>query len=229
MPALVVVPPRPATARPPSAARPPPTVTRCSPASCSIPRLEASSGDRRMQFLCDSLRQLRDDLDGRLLVTRGRPEERIPRSPRRSTRRRCMSRRISRRMADDATIGCARRWATCHWWRRGRRIWCRRGASPRTTASPYKVFTPFFGRWRDMGWRSAARSGAKSARWVDPTKLGKRAKPVEIPDPGVELDLPAGEAAARRQWKKFVDTDSSTTATTATGPTTTAPAGCRPI
>src|ERR1700743_2026820 len=42
------------------------------------PRLEASSGDRRMQFLCDSLRQLRDDLDGRLLVTRGRPEERIP-------------------------------------------------------------------------------------------------------------------------------------------------------
>jgi deoxyribodipyrimidine photo-lyase len=42
------------------------------------PRLEASSGSRRMQFLCDSLRQLRDDLDGRLLVTRGRPDERIP-------------------------------------------------------------------------------------------------------------------------------------------------------
>src|ERR1700741_5016078 len=42
------------------------------------PRLEASSGARRMQFLCDSLRQLHDDLDGRLLVTRGRPEERIP-------------------------------------------------------------------------------------------------------------------------------------------------------
>ncbi len=42
------------------------------------PRLEASSGKRRMQYLCDSLRRLRDDLDGRLLVTRGRPEERIP-------------------------------------------------------------------------------------------------------------------------------------------------------
>ncbi|UQX11809.1 cryptochrome/photolyase family protein [Candidatus Mycobacterium methanotrophicum] len=42
------------------------------------PRLEASSGARRMQFMCDSLRRLRDDLDGRLLVTRGRPEERIP-------------------------------------------------------------------------------------------------------------------------------------------------------
>ncbi|MFZ1179354.1 MAG: deoxyribodipyrimidine photo-lyase, partial [Mycobacterium sp.] len=43
------------------------------------PRLEASSGRRRLQYLGDSLRQLRDDLGGRLLVTRGRPAERIPR------------------------------------------------------------------------------------------------------------------------------------------------------
>ncbi len=79
------------------------------------------------------------------------------------------------------------------------------GRVTKDDGDPYKVFTPFFGRWRDMGWRSAARSGAKSAQWVDPKQLGKRAKPAEIPDPGVELDLPAGEAAARRQWKKFVD------------------------
>ena len=43
------------------------------------PRLEASSGRRRLQFLGDSLRQLRDHLDGRLLVTRGQPEKQIPR------------------------------------------------------------------------------------------------------------------------------------------------------
>src|SRR5271166_3615336 len=43
------------------------------------PRLEASSGRRRLQFLGDSLRQLRDDLGGRLLVTRGQPEKQIPR------------------------------------------------------------------------------------------------------------------------------------------------------
>ena len=42
------------------------------------PELEASSGARRMQFLCDSLRGLRDELGGRLLVTRGRAQERIP-------------------------------------------------------------------------------------------------------------------------------------------------------
>jgi deoxyribodipyrimidine photo-lyase len=79
------------------------------------------------------------------------------------------------------------------------------GRVTKDDGEPYKVFTPFFGRWREMGWRSAARSGTKSARWVDPKQVGKRAKPAEIPDPGVELDLPAGEAAARRQWKTFVD------------------------
>ena len=42
------------------------------------PRLEASSGPRRLQYLGDALRQLQDDLDGRLLVTRGRPEKQIP-------------------------------------------------------------------------------------------------------------------------------------------------------
>ena len=41
------------------------------------PRLESSSGRRRLQFLGDSLRQLRDDLDGRLLITRGRPEDQV--------------------------------------------------------------------------------------------------------------------------------------------------------
>lgn len=43
------------------------------------PRLESSSGQRRLQFLGDSLRRLRADLDGRLLVTRGRPDTQIPR------------------------------------------------------------------------------------------------------------------------------------------------------
>src|SRR5689334_20574924 len=42
------------------------------------PRLTASAGPRREQFLYDSLRELRDALDGRLLVTRGRPDTRIP-------------------------------------------------------------------------------------------------------------------------------------------------------
>ena len=42
------------------------------------PRLEQSCGTRRLQFLGDSLREVRDRLGGRLLITRGRPQEVIP-------------------------------------------------------------------------------------------------------------------------------------------------------
>jgi deoxyribodipyrimidine photo-lyase len=169
------------------------------------PRLEASSGDRRMQFLCDSLRRLRDDLDGRLLVTRGRPEERIPALVKEieapsvhvsddfSPYGRRRDGRVRDALGDVPLVGTGSPYLVSP------------GRVTKDDGEPYKVFTPFFGRWRDMGWRSAARSGAKSAQWVDPKQLGKRAKPAEIPDPGVELDVPAGEAAARRQWKKFVD------------------------
>ncbi|MFZ1165121.1 cryptochrome/photolyase family protein [Mycobacterium sp.] len=169
------------------------------------PRLEASSGERRMQFLCDSLRRLRDDLDGQLLVTRGRPEERIPALVKEidapsvhvsedfAPYGRQRDERVRSALGDIPLVATGSPYLVSP------------GRVTKDDGEPYKVFTPFFGRWRDTGWRSAAKSGAKSARWVDPKQLGKHARPVEIPDPGAELDLPAGETAARRQWKKFVD------------------------
>ena len=169
------------------------------------PRLEASSGKRRMQFLCDSLRRLRDELDGRLLVTRGRPEERIPAIAKEFD---AQTVHVS---ADFAPFGA----------RRDNRVREALGDVPlvatgspylvspgrvtKDNGDPYLVFTPFFDRWRELGWRKPARSGPQSARWIEPAQLGKRAKPVGIPDPGVELDLCAGEAAARRQWEAFVN------------------------
>lgn len=44
------------------------------------PRLQASAGARRLQYLYDALRDLRDGLGGRLLVTRGDPRSRVPRA-----------------------------------------------------------------------------------------------------------------------------------------------------
>src|SRR5688572_19376465 len=41
-------------------------------------RLKASSGQRRLQYLYDALRDVHDSLDGRLHVSHGRPEKRIP-------------------------------------------------------------------------------------------------------------------------------------------------------
>ncbi len=167
------------------------------------PRLEASSGRRRLQYLGDSLRQLRDDLDGRLLVTRGRPEEQIPRI---ATEIDATSVHISN---DFAPFGR----------RRDERVRAALGSVPlvangspylvspgrvtKPDGSPYQVFTPFFRKWHEAGWRQPARSGADSARWIDPARV--QITQCEIPDPGATLDLAAGEAAARLDWAAFVD------------------------
>ena len=167
------------------------------------PRLESSSGRRRLQFLGDSLRQLRDDLDGRLLITRGRPEDQIP--------------GIAKEV-DAASVHISEDFAPFGT-RRDERVRAALGSVPlvatgspylvspgrvtKTDGSPYKVFTPFLRAWREAGWRKPARSGGDSARWLDPSQL--RVKKCEIPDPGPALDLAAGEAAALKQWKWFVD------------------------
>ena len=125
------------------------------------PRLEASTGGRRMQFLCDSLRQLRDDLDGRLLVTRGRPEERILAVAKEIDAR---SVHISEdfapfgRRRDDRVreaLGDVPLVAT------GSPYLISPGRVTKDNGDPYKVFTPFFGRWRELGWRKPARTGPK--------------------------------------------------------------------
>jgi deoxyribodipyrimidine photo-lyase len=76
------------------------------------------------------------------------------------------------------------------------------GRVTKKDGSPYRVFTPFFRHWREVGWRTPAASGAGSARWLDPA--GLRIAQCEIPDPGAALDVAAGEQAALSRWKSFV-------------------------
>jgi len=165
------------------------------------PRLEASSGLRRLQFLGDSLRRLSDNLAGRLLVTRGRPEDEIP--------------RIAGGI-DAASVHISEDFAPFGK-RRDEQVRVALGPVPlvatgspylvspgrvtKNDGSPYRVFTPFLRQWHEVGWRAPAKSGAESARWLDPAQL--RIARCEIPDPGATLDLPAGEAAALEQWESF--------------------------
>jgi deoxyribodipyrimidine photo-lyase len=165
------------------------------------PRLEGSSGRRRLQFLSDSLRQLRDDLDGRLLVTRGLPEEQIPRIAKEidaasvhiSEDFALFGRRRDERVR--AALGLVPLVAT------GSPYLVSPGRVTKQDGNPYQVFTPFLRKWREVGWRKPAQSGV--ARWLDPAQV--RIKQCEIPDPGPALGLAAGEAAALKQWKSFVD------------------------
>ncbi|MBV9089269.1 MAG: deoxyribodipyrimidine photo-lyase [Mycobacteriaceae bacterium] len=167
------------------------------------PRLEASSGRRRLQFLCDALRELRDELDGRLYVTRGRPEERIPKTVKQigasavhvSDDFTPFGRRRDERVR-DALGGVPLKAA-------GSPYLVSPGRVGKADGQPYKVFTPFFRHWREIGWRPPAATAADSARWLDPAGLGGA---VDIPDPGVDLELGGGERAALRRWAQFVDT-----------------------
>jgi deoxyribodipyrimidine photo-lyase len=169
------------------------------------PRLEASAGKRRMQFLCNSLQQLSGDLDGRLLVTRGRPEVQIPLIAKEIAARsvhvsedftpfgRRRDNRVRTALHDVPLVATGSPYLVSP------------GRVTKDDGEPYKVFTPFFRRWQEAGWRAPARSDSDSARWLDPAQLGKQVKRCEIPDPGIRLDLAAGEAAALRQWHSFVD------------------------
>ena len=165
------------------------------------PRLKVSSGPRRLQYLYDALRDLREHLDGRLLVTSGRPERRIPKLVKAIG---ATSVHVS---ADYSPFGRRRDGAVrdalgdVPLEESGSPYLVSPGRVTKDDGTPYKVFTPFYDAWRRHGWRRPANSSAGSARWIDPADAPSG---VDVPDAGVELELPAGETAARKQWPKFV-------------------------
>jgi deoxyribodipyrimidine photo-lyase len=169
------------------------------------PRLIASSGPRRLQFVYDSLRELREALDGRLLVTRGRPDTRIPAVAKAVE---ATSVHVS---AEFTPFGKARDEAVAAALgdipleAEGSPYLVSPGRVTKDDGTTYKVFTPYYRRWREHGWRAPAASSADSARWIDPADASGAGKNLDIPDPGTELPYPAGEKAARRRWKRFVD------------------------
>jgi deoxyribodipyrimidine photo-lyase len=166
------------------------------------PRLEASSGSRRLQFMYDSLRELRDGLDGRLLVTRGRAETRIPALVKQIH---ATSVHVS---ADFSPFGLRRDTAVREALgdvpleESGSPYLVSPGRVTKGDGTPYKVFTPFYAAWREHGWRAPAKTGPKSATFLDPAGVEGG---VEIPTGDVRLELPAGESAARKAWKRFVE------------------------
>ncbi|MGV0992675.1 MAG: cryptochrome/photolyase family protein [Mycobacterium sp.] len=170
------------------------------------PRLEASTGPRRLQFLGDSLRELSDRLGGGLLITRGQPEQVIPQV--------CaaIGARSVHISADFSPFGVHRDDAVAA-------ALAASGAELVPTGSPYlvspgrvtkddgtayKVFTPFFNRWREVGFRAPAQGDPLAVDWIDPSGVTGLPARCDAPNPAVALELPAGEAAARIGWKEFL-------------------------
>ena len=167
------------------------------------PRLKASAGPRRMQYLYDALRDLHEQLDGRLLVTRGDPANRIPVLAKKvgatSVHVSADFTPYGRRRDDQVreALGDVELVAT------GSPYLVSPGRVTKDDGTPYKVFTPFYDAWRRHGWRKPADSSASSTNWVDPADVAGKPGLSEIPDEGVELEVPAGETAARKQWRSF--------------------------
>ncbi|MCZ4553523.1 cryptochrome/photolyase family protein [Gordonia rubripertincta] len=172
------------------------------------PTLEASSGDRRLSFLYDSLRDVEDQLDGSLLVVRGEAEKVIPKIAK------SVDAEAVHISADYSPYGT----------RRDDKVKKALGDVPlRAEGSPYavapgrvlkddgeryRVFTPYFRKWREHGWRDPADTGVDSATWLKPGDVsGIRA--IKIPKSKGELDIPAGERAAYARFAEFMADDIS--------------------
>ncbi len=170
------------------------------------PRLEKSSGERRLAFLFDSLREIDDKLDGKLLVVRGRPEDEIPKLARAVDAERVhisedfapFGRRRDEAVAD--ALGDVELAAT------GSPYLVSPGRVTKDDGSPYKVFTPYSKRWRDHGWRAPADSSVPAKKIVDPSDLTKTGR-IRVPAAPTTLSIPAGEDAATERWAEFVDGD----------------------
>lgn len=175
------------------------------------PRLEETSGTRRLQFLGDSLREIDAALGGRLLISRGRPDAVIPQI--------CaaLGSRAVHISADFSPFGTRRDRAVAaalaplgaELVATGSPYLVSPGRVTKDDGTPYKVFTPFFARWREVGWRGPARSDAAAVNWIDPASIGGVPQRVDAPDPGAALDFPAGEAAARTRWAEFLTAGAS--------------------
>ncbi|MCH5643160.1 deoxyribodipyrimidine photo-lyase [Gordonia sp. ABSL49_1] len=169
------------------------------------PLLEKSSGERRLAFLFDSLRELNTKLDGNLLVVRGRPEVEVPRLVASVD---AGSVHVSEdfspfgRRRDDAVV---RELGDVAFESLGSPYLVSPGRITKSDGEPYKVFTPFFRQWREHGWRKPA-GPFEASDVVDPSDIRKSGR-IRVPASPTKIDVVAGEDAARARWNEFVAED----------------------
>ncbi|MFB9904524.1 cryptochrome/photolyase family protein [Allokutzneria oryzae] len=165
------------------------------------PRLLGPSGAPRRTFLYRCLRELNDQLDGRLLVLRGDPIDVVARVVREFG---ADSVHVS---ADAGPYGRERdalveKAIDVDFVRTGSPYAITPGRVLKGDGTPFKVFTPFYRAWTEHGWRGPARTSASTVDWVDPSRMDGVAIPDDEDLGGMEIPA-AGEDAARKAWREF--------------------------
>lgn len=76
------------------------------------------------------------------------------------------------------------------------------GTITKDDGEPYRVFTPFYKQWRQLGWRDPA-PAVRSVPWL---QADVRTKQIPAIDPPEGMTLPGvGEQAARARWRDYLD------------------------
>jgi deoxyribodipyrimidine photo-lyase len=166
------------------------------------PRLWGPAGPSRRAYLAASLEALDASVGGRLVVRHGDPVEEVPRAAAE------VGAEVVHVAADFGPYGSARD-AAVEKALAGSGVELRRTGSPYAVApgrvvngsgAPYKVFTPFARAWAEHGWRAPAGDRPR-ASWLEARSDG-------VPDAPVPEGLalpPAGEEAAHRRWREFLE------------------------
>ncbi|MBM7771640.1 deoxyribodipyrimidine photo-lyase [Actinokineospora baliensis] len=167
-------------------------------------RLGGPSGDSRLAFMYRCLRDLDEQLGGRLMVVRGDPVDVVPRVVA------AVGAESVHVSADYGPYGRERDDAVekaldVDFVRTGSPYAVAPGRVLKGDGQPYRVFTPFSRAWLDHGWRKPADTSASTVDWVDPSEKDGGPRRVRIPDdPAVSASLPAaGEKAAHEAWADF--------------------------
>jgi deoxyribodipyrimidine photo-lyase len=166
-----------------------------------------ASGPVRRTYLYRSLRDLDEQLGGRLLVVRGDPVDVLPRLAK------AVDAGSVHVAADYGPYGTRRDEAVAAalgetgFVRTGSPYAVAPGRVTKADGEPYRVFTPFRRAWTQHGWRAPAETGAGTLTWLDPSDKDGGPRRVAIPDDeklGAELPE-AGEQAAAKRWREFLD------------------------
>jgi deoxyribodipyrimidine photo-lyase len=166
------------------------------------PRLWGPAGPARRAYLTASLAALDESVGGRLVVRHGHPALEVAR----------LADEVGARSvhvaADFGPYG-SRRDAQVEATLAEQGVELRRTGSPYAVApgrvvsgsgEGYKVFTPFARTWAEHGWRAPAGPPPQGHRWADAPS-----DPLpEAPPPDGMILPPAGEEAARRRWREFL-------------------------
>lgn len=164
------------------------------------PAIWEKSGDPRRHFLAGCLAELHEASDGRLVVRRGKPEDVVPAVAREVGAQsvhvagdtgpygRKRDRAVEKALGDVELVRTGSAYAVAP------------GTITKDDDTPFKVFTPFSRRWREHGWPDPAPRPTKVS-WAH----AESEDLPEAPDLGDTEVLEAGEKAARKQWKRFLD------------------------